>query len=296
MNALKSRFPFVDLLKPEMQAVIPTLFAVAPDQRSNLLAIAATASRLAWDRIKLATGFLGENDPFQPETSALSGDELPDSGTDFRAFQDGNAPAFSSSRLAEALLAETEARFRSQVDPLALLGSDAQGEYLGLPSALRKLVRGEDTAEVLREALEKLQQDRSFDLKQEDSTFTRLDALIGEGPEFIVAGHTHLARALERKKRRGWYFNSGTWVRLIKLEETVLKDKEQFAQVFHAFKAGTMEALDAFPELVIRRLTVVAIRSENGSTYGQLEHAELTQSGFQLSLVEESRLPKPKKN
>lgn len=36
MNGIKHKFPFVDLLKPEMGAVIPTLLAVAPDERSRV--------------------------------------------------------------------------------------------------------------------------------------------------------------------------------------------------------------------------------------------------------------------
>src|ERR1041384_6414927 len=59
MNGLKKTFPFIDLLKPETQAAVPTLLALAPDQHDRLRAIAATARRLAWDKIKRMTGFLG---------------------------------------------------------------------------------------------------------------------------------------------------------------------------------------------------------------------------------------------
>ena len=40
--------------------------------------------------------------------------------------------------------------------------------------------------------------------------------------DFVVAGHTHLARSLPRKKGEGFYFNSGTWIRLIRLTDPVI--------------------------------------------------------------------------
>jgi hypothetical protein len=143
-------------------------------------------------------------------------------------------------------------------------------------SAVVKFFRGEDTSEVLREALENLQKDRSFDPSAEDGTFNLLDEQVGDGFDFLIAGHTHLARALPRKKRSGWYFNSGTWARLIKLEPRVLMDAEEFKKVFNTFKQRTMKALDSHPKLVMHRLTVVVIRSEGKVTHGELRQARLS--------------------
>jgi hypothetical protein len=102
-----------------------------------------------------------------------------------------------------------------------------------------------------------------------------LDEQIGDECDFLIAGHTHLARALPRKKKSGWYFNSGTWARLIRLEDRVLRSAEEFKKVFETFKQGTMRALDAHPELVSRRLTVVAVRADGSQTHGELRRASL---------------------
>jgi UDP-2,3-diacylglucosamine pyrophosphatase LpxH len=289
MNDLKRSYPFIDLLKPEMQAVVPTLLALAPDQHDKLHAIGATVRRLVWDKLKRATGFLDSDDGSLTGRLASLANITPVPGPGPRNISRSGVVDFGSRKYADALLEETEQRLSRNVDPLSLISSDERGEYLGLSSAVMRLFRGEDTSEVLRQALEKLRQDRSFDLQEEDETYTSLDEQMGDGTAFVVAGHTHLARALPWKKGRGWYFNSGTWARLIKLEKHVLESKEQFTQVFHAFKAGTMEALEALPKLVMRQLTVVAIWSEGASTHGELRRTGPAPEAPILSAIPHSR-------
>ncbi|HET9211753.1 MAG TPA: metallophosphoesterase [Thermoanaerobaculia bacterium] len=271
MNGLKRRYPFIDLLKPEAQGVVPTLLALAPDQRDKLLAIAGTARRLVWDKIKRSTGLLGAEEgapagepPARPMSAAL---------------------AVDSRDQAEILLRDTEERLRRDVRPMALIDGDEQGSYLGGFTALKKLIQGQSTAEVLREALENLREDRSFEPGTEDDTYKSLDGRVGEEVDFVVAGHTHLERALKRKKGRGFYFNTGTWVRLIRLERHVLEDAEKFGLVFETFKQGTMAALDAFPGLILRRLTVASFQADGGKTRGELRHVEPGAGGLTLEPV-----------
>lgn len=290
MNDIKSKFPFVDLLKPEMQAVIPTLLALAPNQRSKLAAIGATAGRLMIDKLKRATGFLGAEE-----------EELASAMEDFMLTRSGvldimpNATlAAGARRSAEQMLDDVEEHIGD--DPMLLVGRDKNGEYLGTPSAVMKAALGEEPSEVLREALESLGKDRSFDIDDEDATFRLLDKHIGDGPDFLISGHTHLERALRRRNGHGAYYNSGTWARLIRLDSDVLQDKDRFKQVFNAFKAGTLKALDSLEKLVTRKLTVVAVRSDASSTYGELLHVEPLAAdappgtGVELTPVEKSRL------
>jgi hypothetical protein len=190
---------------------------------------------------------------------------------------------------AESLLDRAEERLGRNEDPVRLIERDEQEAYLGLAGAAWKLVRAKPTSEVLREALEQLRQDRSFDFTHEDSTFTQLDALMGGGIDFLLAGHTHLERALPRKHGHGYYFNSGTWTRLIKLEESMLGDATQFERVFNAFKAGTMQALDQESGLVLRRPTVVSIWTDGPNVRGELRHVRLNSAGPVLDPVPDSQ-------
>ena len=274
MNGVKRKFPFVDLLKPETQAAVPTLLALAPDQHDKLLSIGATVGRLAWDKLKRATGFLGaqEGDDLTGRTVATVGDFAPRPAT----LTVPAAGAYDRDEYASLLLDGASEQYHRGVDPMSLLTSDQVGGYLGLTSAVYKLFRGGETSEVLREALDGLHKDRSFDPTAEDETFKLLDETVGEGFDFLIAGHTHLRRALERKRKRGtWYFNSGTWARLIKLEDKVLRDAEEFRRVFDSFREGTMQALDKHKDLVTRLLTVVVIRADGRKTHGELRLVNL---------------------
>lgn len=291
MNGLKSRYPFIDLLKPEAQGVVPTLLALAPEQQDKLGAIAATARRLLWDKVKLATGFLGREEEAAKMPTILEPDLAQVYPSDSYYFPEGDSATNGNQKYAAALLEETEKRLQDNVRPVSLIANDHLGQSLGFSSALMKIIRGEDRSEVLREALEQLQEDRSFDLKYEDETYKRLDDQMGDAFDFVIAGHTHLERALPRRKKKGWYYNSGTWVRLIKLEDKVLRNKELFGRVFNAFKAGTLEALDSHTleyQLVMRRLTVVAISAEGGITRGKLQHVNQLTEGELLINVPES--------
>jgi UDP-2,3-diacylglucosamine pyrophosphatase LpxH len=270
MNDLKKHYPFIDLLKPEKEAVVPAILALQPDQRDKVRAIAATAGRLFIDKFRRRTGFLGNELPLADAAGVVPANALSPGGR--REGLARRPPAFGDRAYADALLRETEERLKKNVSPLALVADDQRGEYLGLGSALRKFFRGAEAGEVLREALDQLGKDRSFIHSAEDETYTLLDEQVGSDVDVIAAGHTHLARSLRRKKGRGWYFNSGTWVRLIELKEDVLKNAGAFRQVFDAFKAGDMAALDNCPGLVKRQLTVVALWSDGGRTHGALRH------------------------
>ena len=289
MNELKRRYPFIDLLKPETQAAVPTLLALAPDQRDKLAAISGTLRRLAWDKLKRATGFLGsEGEDLKGRTAAVA-DILSPAPNNLTAY---NPNGIDRKEYARMLLDDAEERFARGLSPISLIGSDQGEGYLGLSSAVMKLVRGEDTSEVLREALEDLHKDRSFDPGEEDNTFQMLDEQIGDGFDFLIAGHTHLARALVRKQRFGWYFNSGTWARLIKLEDKVLRSASEFKKVFETFKKGTIDSLDSFPNLVMRRLNVVVIRSDGQRTHGELRQVSLSTTGDVLPADTDYRFTK----
>ena len=255
MNDIKKSYPFVDLLKPELEAVIPVLLAVAPDKRDRIGGAFPVLKRLAMDKARRATGWLGA-------------EELGDEIRGVRA----PIPRPRARINHDALMAGAEEHLLARAKPISLVRDVEGDEQLGWGGAAWGWVRGRDTRETLRAALEDLQKDRSFKWSQEDDTFRRLDEAIGREVDFILAGHTHLERALRRRKTNGCYLNSGTWVRVIKLEPKVLADQAEFNKVYGAVAAGTMDALDKFDGLVLRRRTVVAVRVGSEGTRGELLH------------------------
>jgi hypothetical protein len=199
------------------------------------------------------------------------------------------AAALHSDNHARALLDHAERRLRDNVLPLSLIDADERGEYLGIRSAIVRAIKREDPSEVLREALERLTEDRSFDLTHEDAQFQQLDEQVGDA-DFLLAGHTHLERMIPRKRGRGTYFNSGTWVRLLQFDGATLADAKAFADVFNTFKVGSMQALDERQGLVIRRPTVVAIVADQGRVSAELRRVGLTPADPVMTPVPGSRI------
>jgi hypothetical protein len=103
-----------------------------------------------------------------------------------------------------------------------------------------------------------------------DDQFQRLCATTSPKIDFLIAGHTHLARAL-RRPTGGYYFNSGTWSRLIELTPELLQDVGRFSEIIAAMRAHSMRALEQVPGLVLTRLTVVCLREVGGRAVGSLE-------------------------
>jgi UDP-2,3-diacylglucosamine pyrophosphatase LpxH len=299
MNSVKSRFPMIDLVKPETEAALPIVAALDPDN-AQLFKFMRAATFKVRDQIKGALGFLGDN-----QTQGQVRSEPPTDKELFDRFLapalGGPTPSASSKRSSEdelaAMLAQANDAIHAGADPRAAGPTDG---LLGAGDRIKSFFAGSTGQDLLRKALKKwLVDDTSYDYWAEDDTFTRLDEACGSDVEFIVAGHTHLHRAIERKRANGWYFNSGTWIRLIRLSEYVLDDAEQFARVWKAFSAGSMKALDDLrdlgPErnepLVLDISTVVGIHAPSGNatrTWGQLYVAK---DDGELQAVEGARLP-----
>ena len=62
MNQVKAAYPFVDLLKPETQAVVPILSALNPALIKRMQELGAVAARTATDLVRMRTGFLSADD------------------------------------------------------------------------------------------------------------------------------------------------------------------------------------------------------------------------------------------
>ncbi len=256
MNDIKRAHPFVDLLKPELQAVIPVLIAVAPDKAAKIKDAWPTLARLVRDKAKLSLGLLGEEE--------LEKDHRPIT----------LRPPIDAS----AAMDRVEEQFKADTNPMELLPDVARGEKLGWSSAAWNYFVAKDPRKALREALEGLQRDRSFDTTEEDETFRAYDQLAGPEIDFVLTGHTHLARNLKRRRGKGHYLNSGTWARLIRLDPAELADPARFNRLYAVLGAQSMAELDAVKGLVIRRRTVIKIHQP--ATEAQAELLTWTGDGL----------------
>ncbi len=292
MNQVKARYPFVDLLKPETEGVVPILAALNPQLLRKLQDLTGIAQRKAVDQLRMRAGFLSADG----DGSAAAGGAAPAATADSAAHDlptVPSPPAFGASGLlggngggasgaalsnappgsAAALLARAEAAYLQGVTPISLVQGSAS-EQLGPMAAAWDWLTGKPRAEVLREALEFLDKDRSFDPAAPDDTYKAIDALVSPDVDLVLTGHTHLERSLPRQRGDGHYFNSGTWARLMRISPELRQDPARFAQLFDLLDGQPVAQLvAASPALVMQRNSVVAIwRDAAGRTHAELRH------------------------
>lgn len=273
MNDIKRAYPFVDVLKPETGAVVPILAALKPSLAARLAQVSKVVLRRARDGGLMKTGFLGEVEGAMPEPALTAA--LPPLGEG--ELRDRTTQA------AQQILEEANARHMSGVRPIDLVTGDMVADQLGLFTGAKAWLTGRSLSEQLRHELKPLAKDRSFALDTEDSYFEAFDRLAGREIDVIVTGHTHLRRALPRKVARGFYYNTGTWARVIQITEDLLNDQTRFDAFFAAIGAGRMAALDKLDGLVQRQNPVFSASADGAGATLQLN--QVTGSGAAMKLV-----------
>ena len=276
MNSIKQRYPFIDLLKPEGEAAVPMLLAIDPKQTSKLRDVLPSVGRRIVDGVRRLTGFLSADEAESGKAARAA---------DLRLQGIVQAKLFVSATGAdvEEMLDRVEGRMARGEDAYQALDRDRNEEYLSVVGAVWKKLRGAKKEDVVREAFKGLKEDQSFELADEDQTFEDLDELIGPEIDFIVAGHTHLERKIPRRNGSGTYFNSGTWIRLMRLSDAILDDSKTFGEVLRVLEEGSLESLDrftyreggAFKPLVIRKPAVVSFVQEGEGVKAGLYRVDL---------------------
>lgn len=295
MNKVKRRYPFVDLLKPQGGAVAAVLLIMggreAFQESEAHWALPGLAASLA--RSRIAGGKILSSDEVasfaQMEDFADLLDDQLTIGPELAAeLGTGSQPSLETRLKAidAAVAADPAAAVFDAVE-----GYDDEFETLGFWRPARAAARvlaglhakEKDRKPVLRAALRDLAgTEGSFgpeaigDPDDNSKHLTKLNSKGELDADFYVYGHTHKARAIELKGAADgqprWYLNSGTWIRILPIDENMLKDAN-FETVWHAINAGTMEALtdaevqtpDGPSGLLLDYATAVKITSDEGA-------------------------------
>jgi hypothetical protein len=75
------------------------------------------------------------------------------------------------------------------------------------------------------------------------------------------------------------YFNSGTWIRLLRIPDAALASPEAFAPVYRALTGGRLADLDLAEGLVVQPRTLVSIWADGAAVHGELRRGSLTHDG-----------------
>jgi len=276
MNEVKQTYKWIDLLKPEDSAAVGTLLVLDPSQLAKITKLLPIVGEKVQGGREVNQRLSAEG--FQPrdqvDTSAATIDQL--------LGANAKASMRSESSVDDLLLAAE----KNLGKPSALVAKP-EGT-LGLPQLiwdrLTGWISGVGKEEALRRALQDWLKEgnKVFDIDNEDATYKDVKAAVGSSIDFIVTGHTHLERAIDMKGNR-FYFNCGTWIRLLKFTDAMLKDTDSFKPVYELLvdKQGRMELIDdaKFPDkngepFVLNQTSAVSIKVEDGKVIGRLSHVE----------------------
>ncbi len=283
MNDIKKVYPWIDLLKPETKGAVGVLMAIDPGQAKKLGRILPVIGEKIEssddvDHRLSADGFSTSSEKrLKPATvDGLLGASLSE------GLQIAKGKSAST---ADDLLRSVEKTYKSD-NAFADDGETTLGTGQYIWDRLTALFTGMSKAEALRRALvDWLKDDKSFDTENRDETFTQIVPTVGQNIQFVVTGHSHLERAIELSGGR-FYFNCGTWIRLLKFTEAMLKDEPSFAPVYDLLTAPTMDRIDkAFfngAPFVLDQMSSVVITREAVGVVGRLMHVEEKDGQIQL--------------
>jgi hypothetical protein len=245
MNRIKGYWPFVDLLKPEVETVFNILLALDPKQASALGKVLAAIGKAETIGTYRVTRVLGA----QPDEAAAAQAPAPSPwkpGKAFGAFLDSQATV--NRDLLAAAWAETKEGHTSPED----LAGEQEQQVLGPGRVIANWFKY-SWRSIFNEPMEAIRAtladwgggQETWDLDGKCSVFDQLEKLPADlqpDVDVVVAGHTHLRRQ-KRLASGALYLNTGTWARLMRLTKECLDSKAQFAAVWNALKS--MTALDA---------------------------------------------------
>lgn len=276
INPIKEQYKFVDLLKPETEAVIPLLLALEPGYR-KLIAPAVKNAMLA-SRHGLETPVLPQfGGDIHAEPSSVGNDF----GGDISSFD--SAPTRSRGDAADTALRDCldevlgggSAEFLRDIEAgssahaeftSAGIGDDiSTAETISRTLGIAKLLFSRSDGNVERrlpsllKAMRCLQTGNSFATDVEHLTEYRqaAEGLVGDEVRYVVFGHTHYPRDV-KLTGGGRYFNSGTWADVFRFPKEVVSGTEAEALARLREFVGLMEKGD-FTSWALFRPTFVRL-------------------------------------
>ena len=272
INSIKKEAAFIDLMKPEAEVAARIAYAADPSRAANIAACLRVAAKLSIDQVGRRIGLLGGEQE--------SGD-TPNEG-----------PYAIPRDDPRELMSRIEQFHGEDLSPLDLIADDSMAE-LGFWDELKQGNVGaaffalagfpRDLRE-LRELLKDVMTDAAFDPGQGDKTSRALGELVSDDVDVLVAGHTHFEKHLELGGGR-LYFNSGTWIPLMRMGAAHLEDQQTFERTFELLKTGTKLQWEQ-EGLLLRRPAVVQLTAEPGGGFkGELRRVERGDEGVKLQTI-----------
>lgn len=246
MNPIKRDYPFVDLLKPENEAVLPILLALEPSYKRMI----ADAVRALTPGVARGVG----KDGIPVRLADASGAQQVEDGSFGDPLEVALGNALQGNRGDGRM-------FLFQVDGGPRM-ADASAASIA-KGLLRILAAGKSIDErlpPLRLALRAVQADRSFDPTFEPDNSPYLEAakrLANRTFRYVVFGHTHHAKSITLSNGSCQYFNTGTWADLMQVPAAIFSQDAEKAdtalrEFVEAIRQGNLECYRKFTPTYVR--------------------------------------------
>lgn len=245
INPIKVDYPFVDLLKPEQEAVVPLLLALEPGYRRYLGTVARLAYRTRRHGLEgpALPAWGGDIRSESEGPSAIGGEMLAveEPTTTAGDSEDKEEPLHAVLRKVlgqqtEAFLAEIapEPSEAAELEPAGQV--IAARDYVDRALGIARLLVSHDSGPIERrlpallKALRALQDEDTFEIDVETAAEYRKAAqeIAQHGIRYVIFGHTHKPKrvALERGAH---YLNSGTWADVLTFPREIVSGSESVA-------------------------------------------------------------------
>lgn len=127
-----------------------------------------------------------------------------------------------------------------------------------------------------------------FSRQHEDETYKRVVEHVG-GFDVVCTGHTHFEKSISIGGGRQ-YFNSGTWVPLIRLTDEMMASHDEFKRVYEIFSScasveefSNDQNLFNGKSLLWQRPAVIEIARNQGSVVASLKRVSIGANGVELT-------------
>ncbi|NMH65024.1 metallophosphoesterase [Shewanella salipaludis] len=273
MNPVKEKYKWIDLLKPETQAAVGTLLVLDPSQARKIGDLVSIVGERVSGSKQVNQRLSAEG--FQASESAATAPKSVDQLLGANLSQGLRDYQLQDTQDVDAMLLQSEANLGTPNGQL--FEQDGQlGTGQLILDRLTGWLRNIPKEEALRRAMKDwLAGDKTFDHQDQDDTYKEVTAVVGDAIDFIVTGHTHLERAIDMGSGR-YYFNCGTWIRLLRFTEQMLNDKAAFAPVYEVLLNGSMESIDGASfggqSFVMDQTSAVSIKKTATGVVGSLTH------------------------
>jgi UDP-2,3-diacylglucosamine pyrophosphatase LpxH len=261
MNPLKRYMPFIDLLKPETEAMIPILVAIDPNTLRSLRNIISFNEK--WVEATQLHPSPGQQPMLADTISRHPATSLREEIETMKRVAACNDYIGESMERARQILRATaqeweDADANNLARPIGQKLTDAKGilyfisQSLPIPGFV--IERLDRTLQAFQKKIE-----ASFDLQSEEPEYLEAARRLAANGRIVVFGHTHLAKRI-RLNENSLYLNTGTWCPLIQLPSDALQNDlppQQRRQQLRAF----VEALQGHVTEVRPRLYTTLVKA-----------------------------------